>query len=630
MLVNGLKTSEIAERITRDLPFGLWCADVDQKKFTFYNKAKTLLEVASDELSFLQFEQLIREDYRGSVSLGINEALDTGEYDIAFPTNSRWIKMKMTHFDTANRKAYGYLLECFTESERSADSERLVALFNRQNQLIHHTFDKIESGSMESITEKILADIAAAIGADRISVMEYNYFNNTQNCTFETTRQGAESRINVLKDIASEALPWINSEVSHKDCVYIYDLKETEQDKQTQLDILCSTDVKSMIIVPLVRKNEILGYMLVDFIKKNFVMSHYEGDWLKSISRFVEFSLLMNNHNKRSSEEKYQLKSMIDNMPFGYLHLKFTYDSDQKPDGIIILRTNTRLETMLGMKDMVGKTISQVFGREGNHILSVCTQIARNGEKQIVDDFIYSNGVTLSADIFMANFNEFICLTSDNSHSLYVINHETGKEPAKEATVFDKDVQYMLRTHLNAIVGFADLLDYENEEKNKAKYMSIIKENAQSLLDSSFIKDTLAADTPAPAKEAEPEETPKAEENRRKKILVAEDTESNYMLVSYILRAEYDIVWARDGVEALEKYESEHPDLILMDVRMPRIGGLTATGRIREKDKQTPIIALTAFAFESDKAKTLEAGCTDFIAKPINAKSLKDIIKKYI
>lgn len=116
----------------------------------------------------------------------------------------------------------------------------------------------------------------------------------------------------------------------------------------------------------------------------------------------------------------------------------------------------------------------------------------------------------------------------------------------------------------------------------------------------------------------------------KKVILVAEDTESNYMLVSYILKSEYELVWAHDGVEALEMYEARKPDLILMDVRMPRLGGLTATSRIRETDKETPIIALTAFAFESDKAKTLESGCNDFVSKPINAKLLKDVVKKYI
>lgn len=113
-------------------------------------------------------------------------------------------------------------------------------------------------------------------------------------------------------------------------------------------------------------------------------------------------------------------------------------------------------------------------------------------------------------------------------------------------------------------------------------------------------------------------------------ILVAEDTESNYLLVSYLLRSDYKLIWAHDGVEALALYQQEHPDLILMDIRMPRLGGLATTEQIRQTDKTTPIIALTAFAFDSDRAQTIEAGCNDFIPKPINADILKAVIKKHL
>ncbi len=116
----------------------------------------------------------------------------------------------------------------------------------------------------------------------------------------------------------------------------------------------------------------------------------------------------------------------------------------------------------------------------------------------------------------------------------------------------------------------------------------------------------------------------------KKKVLVAEDTESNYLLVSYILRAEYNVVWAHDGVEALEMFDEEKPDIVLMDIRMPRLGGLAATARIREKDKNVPIIALTAFAFDSDRAQAIDAGCNDFIAKPLSAEVLREKIKYYL
>ncbi len=120
------------------------------------------------------------------------------------------------------------------------------------------------------------------------------------------------------------------------------------------------------------------------------------------------------------------------------------------------------------------------------------------------------------------------------------------------------------------------------------------------------------------------------EQQEKPTILVAEDTESNYLLVSYLLRDQYNIVWARDGVEALDLYKTKHIDLILMDMRMPRLSGLATTEQIRRTDKTTPIIALTAFAFDNDRAQTLETGCNDFIAKPLNTEVLKAKVKKYI
>ncbi len=119
-------------------------------------------------------------------------------------------------------------------------------------------------------------------------------------------------------------------------------------------------------------------------------------------------------------------------------------------------------------------------------------------------------------------------------------------------------------------------------------------------------------------------------ENKKPTILVAEDMESNYLLVSYLLRDDYSVIWAHDGSEALDIYRANRIDLILMDVRMPRMSGLMATEQIRKTDNKTPIIALTAFAFDSDREQAVKAGCTDFLPKPINAELLLSKIKKYI
>lgn len=120
------------------------------------------------------------------------------------------------------------------------------------------------------------------------------------------------------------------------------------------------------------------------------------------------------------------------------------------------------------------------------------------------------------------------------------------------------------------------------------------------------------------------------QDEKKPVILIAEDTESNFILVSTILKKEYTILWARTGIEALKLYRQENPALILMDINMPEMNGLEATRVIRESDQHTPIVALTAFAFDSDKVTALEAGCNEYISKPIQAPLLKKTLQKLI
>lgn len=115
-----------------------------------------------------------------------------------------------------------------------------------------------------------------------------------------------------------------------------------------------------------------------------------------------------------------------------------------------------------------------------------------------------------------------------------------------------------------------------------------------------------------------------------KTILVAEDTDSNYILTKAILGRIYHLERAKDGMEAVTMFEELQPDLILMDMKMPNLGGLDATKIIRELSPDTPIIALTAYAYEHDKQAAINAGCNDFLTKPYTQEVLKEMIKKYL
>ena len=122
-------------------------------------------------------------------------------------------------------------------------------------------------------------------------------------------------------------------------------------------------------------------------------------------------------------------------------------------------------------------------------------------------------------------------------------------------------------------------------------------------------------------------ETPDIPE--RKTILVAEDIPSNYRLVSALLEKRFDLIHAKNGREAVEIAGSGRADLVLMDMRMPVMDGLTATAEIRKFDPEIPIVALTAHAFDTDQLAALEAGCNEYLLKPIDKTKLMAVLRKY-
>ena len=122
----------------------------------------------------------------------------------------------------------------------------------------------------------------------------------------------------------------------------------------------------------------------------------------------------------------------------------------------------------------------------------------------------------------------------------------------------------------------------------------------------------------------------RSDERNMKKILVAEDEDSNYELVKIVLQKRYKLIRAHNGIEAVTLNEDEHPDMILMDIRMPEMNGLDATRIIKEVASDTPVIALSAYAFEENIREAKAAGCDDFMAKPFKVENLIEIVRKYL
>lgn len=118
-------------------------------------------------------------------------------------------------------------------------------------------------------------------------------------------------------------------------------------------------------------------------------------------------------------------------------------------------------------------------------------------------------------------------------------------------------------------------------------------------------------------------------QSNRINILIAEDEESNYLLLKTILQKKCNLFRARTGVEAIKIFGEQPVDLILMDIKMPEMNGIDTVKEIRKVSTEVPIVMQSAYVFDSDMEKAEQAGASGFLTKPINVKLLKETISKY-
>lgn len=119
----------------------------------------------------------------------------------------------------------------------------------------------------------------------------------------------------------------------------------------------------------------------------------------------------------------------------------------------------------------------------------------------------------------------------------------------------------------------------------------------------------------------------------KKTVLLVEDNEDNLVVYRTILdHVGYNVLEARDGEEGVSRARQEHPDLILMDISIPKIDGWEATRRLKadRATRDIPIIALTAHALEEDRQKAVQAGCDGYLAKPVEPRRVVQEVERFV
>jgi len=115
-----------------------------------------------------------------------------------------------------------------------------------------------------------------------------------------------------------------------------------------------------------------------------------------------------------------------------------------------------------------------------------------------------------------------------------------------------------------------------------------------------------------------------------KTILIVEDFDLNIDLLTQLLEDDYSLIVAKDGAAGVALAEEKQPDLVIMDIALPVMDGYEATRRIRRKFPEMPIIGLSSHAMSGDAEKAREAGCNDYLTKPIDEDRLRETLRRHL
>ena len=200
---------------------------------------------------------------------------------------------------------------------------------------------------------------------------------------------------------------------------------------------------------------------------------------------------------------------------------------------------------------------------------------------------------------------------------------------------FLSNISNEIQAPLKSIVDYANLITNPScSEKEKSEFASIINSNSKSLI--TLMTELIDSSQLEPSSFTNNHITEEvyqvvcaAKDTVKTKVLIAEDLDSNFMLLEIILSKKYNLARALNGEEAVAISRIFNPDIILMDIKMPIMNGLEATRSIRKTNADIPIIALTANAFNSDLIDAKLAGCNEVLTKPVKASILISMIEKY-
>ena len=347
-------------QIAQMAKMGWWESDLKNRQYICSDFIIDLLGLESDRISFEDFHKRIREDHRRRLRNEYFSLTNIETYEQMFPIRAKdgdiWVYSKIS-FKQPDEEGYknmiGYL-QCIDkqagEMSESTDSLQVNSLLYQQNSLSYSLLAFLQSDDITQIINKILADLLKQTKGDRTYIFEIDREHKVQSCIYEATAEGISQELDFLQDVPWDDSLWWDRQISEKRSIILNTLDDMPPEAKVYRDTLEVQDIKSVMVVPLLSKDKVWGYMGIDMVRTHRRWSNIDHQWFSSLGNIISICLQLRKAELQAKEDRRALdhsekilRNIYKNLPVG-IEL---YDKD----GYLVDMNDKELE-IFGLADM--------------------------------------------------------------------------------------------------------------------------------------------------------------------------------------------------------------------------------------------------------------------------------------
>ena len=348
-------------QIAQMAKMGWWESDLKNRQYICSDFIINLLGLESDRISFEDFHGRIREDHRRRLRNEYFSLTNIETYEQMFPIRAKdgediWVYSKIS-FKQPDEEGYkniiGYL-QCIDkqteETSESTDSLQVNSLLYQQNSLSYSLLAFLQSDDITQIINKILADLLKQTKGDRTYIFEIDREHKVQSCIYEATAEGISQELDFLQDVPWDDSLWWDRQISEKRSIILNTLDDMPPEAKIYRDTLEVQDIKSVMVVPLLSKDKVWGYMGIDMVRTHRSWSNIDHQWFSSLGNIISICLQLRKAELQAKEDRRALdhsekilRNIYKNLPVG-IEL---YDKD----GYLVDMNDKELE-IFGLADM--------------------------------------------------------------------------------------------------------------------------------------------------------------------------------------------------------------------------------------------------------------------------------------